>query len=176
MKSSRRFARTSRRSPTLAQTGRPCLHTDIRRPRKPRRFGCNDRRDAPTMPARSYPHRTVHTRSLIHYSRKRFLHRTRFLATGGTPNKPRDNGDMKTPLGTKAASKSGCPICHGNFTPARRKLEQNRKPRHSAGARFCRNVIWSRRAHAIASRNRRKAQGDRRVNCKYYDSRSQWKS
>jgi hypothetical protein len=71
-------ARITRRPPTLAQAGKPYLHTDIRRPRRPRRFGCNDWRDARTTPARSYPHRTAHTRSLIHYSPIRFLHRARF--------------------------------------------------------------------------------------------------
>jgi len=51
-----------------------------------------------------------------------------------------------------------------------------RKPRHSAGARFCRSVVWSRRAHAIVRQIRRKAQGDRRVNTRYSDSWSHWKS
>src|SRR5262249_21008451 len=157
-KSPRRFARTSRRSPTLAQTGRPCLHTDIRRPRKPRRFGCNDRRDAPTMPARSYPHRTVHTRSLIHYSRKRFLHRTRFLATGGTPNKPRDNGDMKTPLGRKLLRRAGAQLPRQLHAGAPQIGTKQKAPAFSRG-QVLPNVIWSRRAHAIASRNRRKGEG-----------------
>src|SRR6516162_3951479 len=81
------------------------------------------------MPARSYPHRTAHTRSLIHYSRKRFLNRTRFLATGGTPSKPRDNGDMKTPLGRKLLRRAGAQSATATSRrPARRKLEQNRSP------------------------------------------------
>ena len=51
-----------------------------------------------------------------------------------------------------------------------------KKPRHPAGARFCRSVVWSRRAHAIVRQIRRKAQGDRRVNTGYSDSWSHWKS
>ena len=51
-----------------------------------------------------------------------------------------------------------------------------KKPRHPAGARFCRSVVWSRRAHAIVRQIRRKAQGDRRVNTRYSDSWSHWKS
>jgi len=59
---------TSRRSPILALTGRPYLHTYIRKPRRPTRSGCNDRRDVPTILGQSSRHRTADTHSRILYS------------------------------------------------------------------------------------------------------------
>ena len=59
---------TSRRSPTLALTDRPYLHTYIRKPRRPTRSGCNDRRDVPTILEQSSRHRTADTHSRILYS------------------------------------------------------------------------------------------------------------
>ena len=66
------FGRTSRFSPTLAPPRRPCLHTDSRKPRRPTRSECNNRRYVPTAPGQLSRHRTSDTHSLILYSRIRF--------------------------------------------------------------------------------------------------------
>ena len=63
------FGRPNLRRSTHAQKSRHSLRTDIRRPRRTTRSEHNDPRHARTIPARSYPHCTARTDSLMLYSR-----------------------------------------------------------------------------------------------------------
>jgi hypothetical protein len=88
-----------RRRPTRGQTSRQYLRIDIRRLRTTTRFESGDRENAQTIPVLSDPHHTARSdETVLLFPRRFFLYASPLMRIVPGTLKPKDDGDIKTPL------------------------------------------------------------------------------